>query len=273
MSGAHILLTGAAGGIGTLLRRTLAREGEILRLNDIAPMGAAGAGEEIMQGDLADAAFTHALCRDVDAIVHMAGNRKESPWERLIGPNLIAATNLWEAARANGVGRIIFGSSNHVVGMYPAGQVLDERTPPLPDSRYAVTKIFAEGLGSLYADKFGIKSFLIRIGSYEPKPSSLRSLSTWISPRDLTAIVRVGLDADYHCETVFGVSRNTRAWCDNARAFALGYAPQDDAEEHLADIDATAGPTGAVASALQGGGSAAKEFAGDLDMLQRRGRR
>ncbi|WP_323012817.1 NAD(P)-dependent oxidoreductase [Devosia sp.] len=273
MSGPRILLTGAAGGIGTLLRRTLARKGEILRLNDIAPMGAAGPGEEMMQGDLADADFTHALCRDVDAIVHMAGNRKESPWERLIGPNLIAATNLWEAARVNGVKRIVFGSSNHVVGMYPAGEILDERDLPRPDSRYAVTKIFVEGLGSLYADKYGIKGFLIRIGSYEPKPSSLRALSTWISPRDLTAIVRVGLDADYHCETVFGISRNTRAWCDNARAIALGYDPQDDAEDYLAEIDPEAGPAGMVAASLQGGGSAAKEFAGDLDMLRRRGRR
>ncbi|MCY1552195.1 Uronate dehydrogenase [compost metagenome] len=136
-----------------------------------------------------------------------------------------------------------------------------------------MTKILAEGLGSLYADKFGIASFSIRIGTYEEKPTTQRALSTWISPRDLTAIVRLGLDADYHCETVFGVSRNTRLWCDNSRAYALGYHPLDNAEDYLAGIDPQAGVQGDVANALQGGGSSAKEFAGDLDMLKGRSAR
>lgn len=266
----RILLTGAAGGIGSLLRTTLAQPGEVLRLTDIVPVPNAGDGEDIVVGDLIDPAFTNSLCEGVDTIVHMAGNRKESPWERLIGPNVIAVTNLWEAARNAGVKRIIFGSSNHVVGMYPAGVVLNELAVPKPDSRYAVTKILAEGLGSLYADKFGIANFSIRIGTYEDKPTTLRALSTWISPRDLTSIVRLGLDADYHCETVFGVSRNTRLWCDNSRAYELGYDPLDDAEDYFASIDPQAGVQGDVANALQGGGSSAKEFVGDLERLRRR---
>jgi uronate dehydrogenase len=267
----RILLTGAAGSIGSSLRKNLLRDGEVFRLCDIAPIVDDGE-DDIAIGDLADPAFAAEVCRDVDAVVHMAGNPKESSWEKLIGPNLIAVTNLWEAARTNGVKRIIFGSSNHVLGMYPAGLELDETDVLRPDSRYGATKAFAEAVASLYADKYGIKSFLVRIGTFAEKPENLRALSTWISPRDLTAIVRVGLDADYHCETVFGISLNSRAWCDNSRAFALGYDPQDDAEDFLADVDPTAGPLGPVAMALQGGGSAAKEFAGDLDMLRRRGR-
>lgn len=267
----RILLTGAAGSIGTMLRRTLPREGELFRLCDIAPLEGAGS-DEIAVGDLADPDFAMAVCRDVDAVVHMAGQAREASWDKLIAPNLIAVTNLWEAARANGVKRIVFGSSNHVLGMYPVGLELDETDPERPDSRYGATKVFAEAVASLYADKYGIKSFLARIGTFAEKPENIRALSTWISPRDLTALIRVGLDADYHCETVFGVSRNSRAWCDNSRAFALGYDPQDNAEDHLSGLDPTAGPKGEVASALQGGGSAAKEFAGDLDMLRARER-
>lgn len=267
----RILLTGAAGGIGSMLRKNLPREGDVFRLCDIAPMEANDT-EELMIGDLADPAFAADVCRDVDAIVHMAGQAKESPWEKLIGPNLIAVTNLWDAARANGVERIVFGSSNHVVGMYPVGLELDPNDMMRPDSRYGATKVFAEAVASLYADKYGIKSFLVRIGTFAARPENIRALSTWISPRDLTAIIRVGLDAHYHCETVFGVSRNTRAWCDNSRAFALGYAPEDDAEDFLTEIDPSAGPQGPVAISLQGGGSAAKEFAGDLALLRGRSR-
>lgn len=267
----RILLTGAAGAIGSMLRKTLLRDKEVFRLCDIAPIEG-GNAEDIVVGDLADPAFAADVCRDVDAVVHMAGQAKESPWEKLIGPNLIAVTNLWEAARANGVERIVFGSSNHVLGMYPAGLKLDETDPLRPDSRYGATKAFAEAVASLYADKYGIRSFLVRIGTFAEKPQNIRALSTWISPRDLSAIIRVGLDADYHCETVFGVSRNSRAWCDNSRAFELGYDPQDNAEEFVAAVDPAAGPQGPVAAALQGGGSAAKEFAGDLDILHKRGR-
>lgn len=268
----RILLTGAAGSIGSLLSRTLLRGDEVFRLCDIVPPADQGDVDTVV-GDLADPNFAMDVCRDVDAVVHMAGNPKESPWERLIGPNLIAVANLWEAARANGVDRIVFGSSNHVVGMYPAGLQLDETDSARPDSRYGATKVFAEAVASLYADKYGIKSFLVRIGTFAERPENLRALSTWISPRDLTAIIRTGLDADYHCETVFGVSRNSRSWYDNSRAFALGYDPQDNAEDYRADIDPTAAPQGPVAAALQGGGSAAKEFAGNLDLLHGRGRR
>ena len=268
----RILLTGAAGSLGSMLRHSLPRGGEIYRFSDIRPF-ACEAEDDVRIGDLADLDFAMDVTRDVDAIVHMAGNAKESPWDKLIGPNIIAVTNLWEAARANGVRRIVFGSSNHVLGMYPTDLQLDETTPLRPDSRYGATKVFAEAVASLYADKYGIKSLLVRIGTYAERPPDMRALSTWISPRDLTALIRTGLEADYHCDIVFGVSRNSAGWCDNARAFALGYQPRDNAEDYRAEIDPSAVPGGPVGAAMQGGGSAAKEFSGDLEMLRQRGRR
>ena len=102
----RILLTGAAGSLGSMLRHSLPRGGEIYRFSDIRPF-ACEAEDDVRIGDLADLDFAMDVTRDVDAIVHMAGNAKESPWDKLIGPNIIAVTNLWEAARANGVRRIV----------------------------------------------------------------------------------------------------------------------------------------------------------------------
>lgn len=268
----RVLLTGAAGTIGRSLRTGIARAGETLRLTDVKEIAVEAENEEVLIGDLSNPDFAAKACKDVDAIVHMAGHPKEKPWEVLVGPNINAAITLWEAARTAGVRRIVYGSSNHVVGFYRTDVRLDGAMPPRPDSRYGVTKLFGEGLASLYADKYGISAFCIRIGTFRDAPTSTRELSTWISPRDLAALTRIGIDADIVFETVFGVSGNSRSWCDNSRAFALGYRPQDDAETFAEQISPEDAKTNGVAGRVQGGGSAAMEYAGRLSSLPGRPR-
>lgn len=267
----RILLTGASGLIGQDLARLLPREGESWRFADIRPFPLETA-HETLEGDLTDMDFALAACEGVDEIVHMAGQPREKPWNELYGPNMIAVANLWEAARVHGVRRVIFGSSNHATGLYPAGRHLTGCEPARPDSRYGVTKVFGEALAGFYADKFGISGFSIRIGTYRATPSIERELATWVSPTDLAALVRVGLEADYHNEVVYGVSGNSRSWWDNSRAFALGYAPQDNAEDYRDSVimadPAAVGP----ATLLQGSGHAGREFAGDLDYLLETGK-
>ncbi len=265
----RILLTGAAGRIGRDLARLLPLPGEEWRFCDILPPAEGqDFGPNWLQGDLADPAFAQAACAGVDAVIHMAGQPRERDWPELFGPNLLAAANLWEAARLQGVTRVIFGSSNHTTGMYPASRRLDGDAPPRPDSRYGVTKVFGEALASLYADKYLIRGFSIRIGTYRDSPSLLRELATWVSPRDLAALVRVGLEAEYHNERVYGVSANRRSWWDNSRAHALGYHPQDNAEDWADRLPAalTTDPEGPAVK-LQGAGHAARDFAGDLARL------
>lgn len=268
MIGGRILLTGAAGLIGSDLRRWLAGQGAVLRSTDIRSFEPIGENEEVLVGDLCDAAFAEDACRGVDAIIHMAGRAKEGQWSDVTAPNILAPINLWDAAKTGGVGRIVFGSSNHVMGFYRPDTKISHEDPQRPDCRYGITKAFGEHLASVYAYKFGLRAFCIRIGSYRPEPVSGRELSTWISPRDLAALVGVGLTADYVFETVFGISGNTRAWCDNGRAYELGYRPQDDAEAFVERFPDTPASEGRIEDLFQGGGSVAKEFTADPGLVR-----
>ncbi|WP_319413099.1 NAD(P)-dependent oxidoreductase [uncultured Cohaesibacter sp.] len=264
----HILLTGAAGKIGQVLARMMPQAGEIWRLTDLTLEGMPeGEPFERMAGDLTDPGFVSEICSDVDAIIHMAGQSHEKGWEELIGPNIQGTANLWQAAADQRVDRFIFGSTNHVLGMYPVGQRLDLSSPMRPDSRYGASKLFGEALAQLYADKSGVRGFVIRIGAFLERPTLQRHLIMWISHRDMCALVRLGLEADYHCETVFGISDNRRACYDNRRAYALGYCPQDDAEIYAGDVTEEAAEPDSPGYRLQGGSTCGREFLGNLAYL------
>jgi len=233
--GGLILLTGAAGRIGGLLRGALPAQpslGARLRVVDRIDPGPGDGQDEVRVGDLSDAAFVEALFADgrIGAVVHLAGHPREAAWDVLLDANVTASIHLWEAARRHGVDRIVYASSNHAIGLYPRALTIDHRAPPRPDSRYGLTKAFCEQLAFLYAHKFGVRGFCMRIGAFRPEPDSERALATWISPRDLVDLVRVGLTADYVFEIVYGVSANGRAFWDNRNADRLGYRPRDSAD-------------------------------------------
>ncbi len=154
-------------------------------------------------------------------------------------------------------------TSNHAVGFYPRAQTIDHRVVPRPDSRYGVSKAFSEALASLYADKHGIGFLCTRIGNFGTKPIDSRRLAIWISPRDYTQLVRIGLEhPDIRFEIVYGVSGNKRSWYDNSNAYRLGYKPQDDSEPYAAEILAREAnqPKDPVAERYQGGTFCAAEY-------------
>ena len=118
------------------------------------------------------------------------------------------------------------------MGYHDRRKKLNDKSEFRPDSHYAVSKCFGESLSKLYSDKYGIKILNIRIGSALPKPTDMRFLSTWISFRDLIQLVDVGLKSrKLYCSSVYGISKNTRAWWDNKEAYRLGYKPKDNAEK------------------------------------------
>ncbi|MEM7256530.1 MAG: NAD(P)-dependent oxidoreductase, partial [Pseudomonadota bacterium] len=207
----------------------------------------------------ADVADPHAmleLTRDAYAVIHMGGIAKESDWDSIQRVNIGGTINLYEAARANGVGRIIVPSSNHAVGFYPRSQTIGNEVLMRPDTRYGVSKAFAELTGSLYADKYGIKTLAIRLGNVALQPMDRRRLALWISPRDLQQQIDIGLEhPDLHFAVIYGVSGNTRSWYDDQQASALGYQPLDNAETYAeAVIAATPEPDpDSISDQLQGG--------------------
>jgi uronate dehydrogenase len=238
-----LLLTGAAGGLGSLMRGLLPDYGYELRLFDLLPIP----GEpNAITADLADRDAVREAVRGVDAIVHLAGISLEAPFEKILRANIEGVYNLYETARAEGVRRIVFASSNHAVGFIPR-PVGDEPLIPVdiphrPDTYYGLSKGFGEDLASLYWDKHGIETVSVRIGSCFPEPTSVRMLSLWLSPADGARLFHAALTAENVRHTVvYGSSANTRLWWDLSSARALGYEPRDDSEPYAAELIAKQG--------------------------------
>ena len=262
----RILLTGAGGGIGTRLRQMLPAIYPKLRLSDLVAPPDLGGNEHFMAADLANAAQTDAICKDIDGIIHLGGYSVEGPWQPILQSNIIGAHNLFESARRQGVSRVIFASSNHAVGFYPRHHRIGNDVQPRPDGRYGVSKVFGEALGSLYADKYGLKVTCLRIGNFGDQPIDQRRLSIWLHPDDLVQLIRIGLEHPaIHFEVLYGASNNERSWWDNHRAHDLGYRPQHRAEDHRdhALAEQAKLPADQVADFYQGGSFCAMEYAGD----------
>lgn len=231
-----VLITGAAGDVGSHLRREFGSRYR-LRLSDLRPVGKLARHERFARADISRMGDALRIARGVDAIVHLGGYSVEGPWEDILRANIVGCYNLFEAARAKGVRRIVFATSNHAVGFYRRDQTIDHRVYPKPDGRYGVSKVFGEALGSLYADKYGLEVFCIRIGNVNPAPLDRRRLSIWLSPRDLAQLVAIGIERPgIRFEIVYGVSGNTRSWYDNANARRLGYRPRDNAEDFAREV-------------------------------------
>ena len=259
-----ILITGAAGDVGTHLRNELAGR-YVLRLSDIRPIKKLAQSETFVRGDVGRLPDMLRVSKGVDAIVHLGGFALEGPWDVILRTNIVGCYNVFEAARVNGVKRILFATSNHVIGFYRRDQKIDHRVYPKPDSRYGLSKVFGEQLGSLYADKYGLRVFCMRIGNVNLAPADKRRLSIWISPRDFAQLVKIGIEhADIRFEIVYGVSGNQRSWYDNSNAERLGYRPQDDAEAYAGAVLAKEKPgSDPRAETFQGGSFVLAEIGGD----------
>lgn len=262
----RVLLTGAAGGIGTRLRTLLKGAYRELRLSDVSVPKNLGKDESFAPADLADMAAVEKIVKGVDGIIHLGGVSIEKPWEMIHPANIVGCYNLFEAARRHGVKRVVFASSNHVMGFYRRRRKVGTDALVRPDSRYGVSKAFGEALGAFYADKYGLRVLCIRIGNFADKPVDLRRMSIWISPDDLVQLIRIGLEHPDVCyDVVYGASDNARSWWDNAAAFRLGYKPTGRAEEHVKDAMAGQAklPPDPIADLFQGGPFCSDEFAGD----------
>lgn len=252
----RLLLTGAAGTLGRQLTPALLPLASELLLSDRPGVDhVVPAGARAQACDLAERAAVRTLLQGVDAVVHLGGVSVEQPFEVVLPANITGLFNLYEAARLAGTRRIVFASSNHVTGCWGVHERISETDPARPDGYYGLSKFFGEGLASLYWDRYGIETVCLRIGTALPEPIDFRSLSSWISPRDLAQLVRCALTApDVGFLVAFGMSRNTRAWWKPEAGWArLGYEPQDDAEAFMAKVGHITFPSGSPMARKQGG--------------------
>ncbi len=258
-----LVLTGAAGRLGSYLREPLTNLCEQLVSSDIVDdIGTLYAGERYQRADLASYDDVYALLEGADMVVHFGAIGDEAPFETLLGPNFVGAYNVWEAAYRHGLQRVIYASSIHAVGMHRRHDLIGTDAPHRPDTFYGLAKCFAEDLASLYWDKRGVESVCMRILSCA-QVTNVRALGTWLSYDDLNQMVARAIDTPTTGFTVvYGVSDNDRVPVDNRKASFLGYRPKDNAERFAKDIlaQAPAPDTSDPAQMYHGGPFAAVEL-------------
>lgn len=235
-----LVLTGAAGALGSVLRAPLAAMCDTFVSTDLADSVAdLAANETYVKADVSDLAAMETLLEGADMVIHFGAIADEAPWDDILQSNIVGAYNVWEAAYRNGVKRVVYASSVHAVGMHLKTDTIGLDAPHRPDTYYGLAKCFAEDLASLYWDKRGVESVCMRIFSAAP-PSNARAIGTWLSMDDLIHLVQRSIDSPVvGFTTVYGISNNDRAVVDNTKAGHLGYRPKDNAEEFAKDVFAS----------------------------------
>ncbi|MGU3401120.1 NAD-dependent epimerase/dehydratase family protein [Brucellaceae bacterium D45D] len=236
----RIVLTGASGNIGRALLPKIRHLAAQWVLTDIHPGHDEDGGPsmenhdghiEFVLCDLADQDRLRETVRGADCILHFGGIASEAPFDDILEANIRGTWNLYEAARLENVPRVVFASTNHVVGYYPQTERISPSMPMKPDGLYAASKCYGEALAQLYYNKFSIQSAIIRIGACWEKPTTVRMLSLWLSFDDLARLIeRVVTIPHLGCPVVFAASANDAGWWDNAATHYLGWKPQNNAE-------------------------------------------
>ena len=254
----RVLVTGAAGTIGSAVRKYLGERYELHALT-LEPADFPSTVANIADLDAILPAFA-----GMDAVVHLAASAAvETAWEEILPNNLIGTYNVYEAARLAGVERVVFASSNHTIGWYEFEsspevyrlddpRAWDESVEARPDSLYGVSKVYGEALGRHYVDRYGLRVFCLRIGTVtaddDPRAPSVTAKSpallnlpvderlnrmrcTWLSQRDCCQLIERCLDVeDLNWAVVYGISNNPRQFWSLERARKLlGYEPEDSA--------------------------------------------
>ena len=228
----RLLVTGAAGTIVGQIRAGLSGFAETVRLSDVADMGRAATHEELVPCDLTDPAAVREMVAGCEAILHFGGISSENRADLIHRINIEGTYSLYEAARKEGAQRILFASSNHVIGFHPREARLTASCPIRPDSNYGVSKVYGEALARLYWDKYGIETLIVRIGSCFPQPKDRRMMATWMSAADMLRLIGRMIDVPrLGCPIVYGVSRNPESWWDNSETAYLGWQPQDSSDQ------------------------------------------
>ena len=238
-----LVLTGAAGRLGSYLREPLTKMCDELVSTDIAEdIGTLYDGESYVKADLSNLDAMLKVIAGADMVVHFGAIGDEAAWDDILQSNIIGAYNVWEAAYRCGVKRVVYASSVHAVGMHKKTDTIGLDAPHRPDTYYGLAKCFSEDLASLYWDKRGIESVCMRIFSCA-QANNARSIGTWLSYDDLIHLVERSIDSPVVGFTVvYGISNNDRAVVDNSKAGHLGYRPKDNAEVFAKEVFADTPP-------------------------------
>jgi uronate dehydrogenase len=174
-----VLVTGSAGRIGKAAVDALVARAHFVRGFD--RVESPGASESIV-GNIGDYETILRVTQGVDTIIHLAATPDDDDFmTRLLPNNIIPTHHILEAALNNNVPRVILASTGQVIwhqhyhGPFP----VRVDAPPSPRYWYAVTKVFAEFAGRIYAEKHNFDVVAVRLGA---------------CPRDRAAVESTGKD-------------------------------------------------------------------------------
>ncbi|GGR30081.1 NAD-dependent epimerase/dehydratase family protein [Deinococcus ruber] len=249
----RVLLTGAAGEIGSALREQLRDHYDFI-LSDMRDIPDLRGDETFRQADLRDPEQVRRAMQGAQAVIHLGGIPDEHTYDMIRAVNMDGTQHVLAAAHELGVRRVAFASSIHTVGYYPRTEQVGPQMPVRPDTYYGVSKVFGEALGRMYFERYGLEFVAVRICSFQQVPRDARHLSTWLSPRDAAQLFRRSLDAEQvGFLTVAGISGNTRRWMTPEGWDVLGYVPQDDAERYATTLEHVHGDPASRSERFQGG--------------------
>lgn len=182
--------------------------------------------------DVRDEGALEQALEGAHGVLHLGGLANEADFRDLVDVNIVVTYNVLDAAPRGGIRRVVFAGCNRLTGFYPTDTLVDASMVPRPDGCYGISKVGGEALGRLYADKFGLQVVAIRIGSFEETPGDERQLSTWLSPADCVRAFLAAMTAlELEFAAFYAVSRNTRGYWDLRDGLAVGFKPEDNAED------------------------------------------
>lgn len=248
MQHVRILITGAAGALAEDVIPALRNHGHTVTCLDEQP-GPVSESDWVTCS-ITDRSRLRQAMSGFDTVIHLAGIPLEADWETIARVNIDGTQAVLEAAHAQGVSRVILASSIHATGYTPypvadlcgqdslapdAGRsqaVLADDVGVKPDTFYGVSKAALEALGSLYHYRYGMDVICLRIASRFVEPQNVRMLSTWLSPADAGRLfVAAVCTPNPGYQIVWGVSANTRSPFSTSGGAAIGFYPEDDAED------------------------------------------
>ena len=242
-----LLITGSEGLVGKILWKNLSDTFELFGLDSRADPSTA----TLFQADITIPEQVEAVFASIPSlayVVHLAGDaRVDAEWESAFHVNIGGTENVYAAARKHGIQRVVLASSNHVTGAYEGlppvlhlkenRPLITTRDPIRPDGFYGVSKAAAEAIARMYFELYGLQSVCLRIGTVlrdDDPTREARTLSTWLSHRDLVQLVLRSLSADVKFGIYYGVSNNRRKFWDISEAERdLDYHPKDNASNYV----------------------------------------